>query len=972
MKILKVSIKNLNSLKGSHEIDFTKEPFVSAGLFAITGATGSGKTTILDAITLALFGKASRYGNESNPHNMMTKGAAECSAEVVFEVNKVEYLAQWSLLRARGKSDGKIQPPERKLLTKQGKILASQIKDVTNKIEEVLGLDHERFMRSVMLAQGQFSKFLTSKPDERAQLLESLTGSEIYSKIGEMVFEETGKIEQGIQERERQIQEIVLLDEAQIEEIKSKILSFESDKKRMREESDANTKLNAKIQQLEKAQGVADNESENIKETEVELKSKAKEFKALADHSETIPFTEALTKLISAEEAYQGLQQESSESKEALDESIEVLQSTAADFRSTFTYTLKEKKDSLSDDEAKLKKTQKDSDVIAQWLEDRKQDALLASKLGQLTKLLSNRDNSKEDFETKFNQWYEQFKDYNTESDWKKLEKLDKLSKEILSKHIQATIAAIDAILQGKSKEKISAKNDLADATRAKEAALLTENYDKVRRTLEEGCACPLCGSTDHPYAKNGPKVSAKSRYEKDIETANQKITLLDKEITSTSSVLTSAKQLAKQLLDSFSDYVSDSEALVQPMKTAGFGLDDELDDLQERADAYSQKKEEFTEMQKDLKDMQASIKAIAKEIESLSKDEDTGVKLPDGIKSKPRGDEDLDFDDAREQYKDALSKYNSDKAVYDKNLKQLKSAEAAVDLVSKALDKKLENSNFKNVKALREAQLPTKEVDRLTKLKTNLDKRLNESQVLLKSAQKTITDLVNTGVPTGDAAEKIKARHTELLNTLELITQNETNEKARLKDNEEQRKKQNRLLAEMKDEMSVVEVWRKLRDLIGSKDGAKFRKFAQSISLEILTRRANKHLQRLNDRYTLLLESGDTLELQVEDHYQAGNKRPLASLSGGESFLASLALALGLSDLAGRSVNIDTLFIDEGFGTLDPETLEVALTALDALRQGNKSVGVISHVSLLKERITTQIVVTKSSSGHSTLNIVS
>ena len=175
MKILKVSIKNLNSLKGSHEIDFSKEPFVSAGLFAITGATGSGKTTILDAITLALFGKASRYGNESNPQNMMTRGAGECSAEVVFEVNKAEYTAQWSLLRARGKSEGKIQPPERKLLTKQGKIIASQIKEVTGKIEEVLGLDHERFMRSVMLAQGQFSKFLSSKPDERAQLLESLT-----------------------------------------------------------------------------------------------------------------------------------------------------------------------------------------------------------------------------------------------------------------------------------------------------------------------------------------------------------------------------------------------------------------------------------------------------------------------------------------------------------------------------------------------------------------------------------------------------------------------------------------------------------------------------------------------------------------------------------------------------------------------------------------------------------------------------
>jgi len=171
---------------------------------------------------------------------------------------------------------------------------------------------------------------------------------------------------------------------------------------------------------------------------------------------------------------------------------------------------------------------------------------------------------------------------------------------------------------------------------------------------------------------------------------------------------------------------------------------------------------------------------------------------------------------------------------------------------------------------------------------------------------------------------------------------------------------------------MKDVEVWRKLRELIGSKDGAKFRKFAQSITLQILTNHANKHLGRLNDRYALLLQEGDSLELQIEDYYQAGIKRPLASLSGGESFLASLALALGLSDLAGRSVNIDTLFIDEGFGTLDPETLEVALTALETLRQGNKSVGVISHVGLLKERITTLVVVTKGASGHSTLKVVS
>lgn len=103
MKILKVTIRNLNSLKGEHVVEFGKEPLASAGLFAITGATGSGKTTILDAITLALFGKAARYPDEASPVDVMTRGTATCLAEVTFEVKKGVFIAQWSLARARGK-----------------------------------------------------------------------------------------------------------------------------------------------------------------------------------------------------------------------------------------------------------------------------------------------------------------------------------------------------------------------------------------------------------------------------------------------------------------------------------------------------------------------------------------------------------------------------------------------------------------------------------------------------------------------------------------------------------------------------------------------------------------------------------------------------------------------------------------------------------------------------------------------------
>jgi exonuclease SbcC len=212
------------------------------------------------------------------------------------------------------------------------------------------------------------------------------------------------------------------------------------------------------------------------------------------------------------------------------------------------------------------------------------------------------------------------------------------------------------------------------------------------------------------------------------------------------------------------------------------------------------------------------------------------------------------------------------------------------------------------------------------------------------------------------------------------LVTQI-TDAKGVLRRDEATVEERERLRREIGEEGKMVETWRLLRELIGSADGAKFRKIAQSITLDLLIRHANRHMLQLSDRYSILREppsvdskgkrKDDELGLIVEDHYQADAQRPMASLSGGESFLASLALALGLSDLASRSVRIETLFIDEGFGTLDPETLDVALTALEGLREGNKSVGIISHVEALKERIATQIVVKKSASGFSTIDTI-
>jgi exonuclease SbcC len=162
---------------------------------------------------------------------------------------------------------------------------------------------------------------------------------------------------------------------------------------------------------------------------------------------------------------------------------------------------------------------------------------------------------------------------------------------------------------------------------------------------------------------------------------------------------------------------------------------------------------------------------------------------------------------------------------------------------------------------------------------------------------------------------------------------------------------------------------WERLHDLIGSADGKKFRNFAQGLTFDIMVAHANRQLVKMTDRYLLVRDGSEPLELNVIDNYQAAEIRSTRNLSGGESFIVSLALALGLSHMASRNVRVDSLFLDEGFGTLDDEALEAALEALSGLQQTGKLVGIISHVPALKERIATQIRVRTLSGGRSILS---
>jgi exonuclease SbcC len=286
---------------------------------------------------------------------------------------------------------------------------------------------------------------------------------------------------------------------------------------------------------------------------------------------------------------------------------------------------------------------------------------------------------------------------------------------------------------------------------------------------------------------------------------------------------------------------------------------------------------------------------------------------------------------------------------------------------VEDSFARQLRQTDFKGEEDYLQARLPVEKQQSLAKAEEELKKEGTKLQTSLNNSRKNLQqekDKKITDEPREELEEKQRTGEQELKRISEEIGA----DKRDLRESQETALKLQAQMQEIEKQKQELGRWQILHNLIGSADGKKYRNFAQGLSFDIMIKHANRQLQKMSDRYVLRRNPDQVLELNVIDYYQAGEIRSTANLSGGESFIVSLALALGLSAMASRKVRVDSLFLDEGFGALDDDVLDTALNTLAELQQEGKLIGLISHVPALKERISTQIQVLPQSGGRSLL----
>ena len=986
MKILAIRGRNLASLEGDFEIDFTVEPLLSAGIFAISGPTGAGKSTLLDTMCLALFARTPRTDqakennvklqdvsndqlSQSDPRFLLRRGTSSGFAEVDFmALNGHRYRTRWSVARARDKENGRLQNPRLALynLDKEEEEQGTR-SDLQARIIDLIGLTFEQFTRSVLLAQNDFSTFLKAEQGEKASLLEKLTGTELYSAISRQIFERNARAKEAFDLIQTRIQGIELLTDEEENDLRIRLAGTEKE-----------------LQRVEKAKAEQQALQEAVRSIEQQITIRQRQQKEAAD--KLVHATELLT--VARHEYEKGVEEQ--QQSEARFKSLqqEILQARKLDIQLDAAIR------DLSHSEQQLKNVT----LRKGEAEKKYQAAILRQKLGmeEIARLTAWRERYKEK-ESIAEQLSALLLHLDAASAARSGVEAANRSIEMLRQEVVALnkqLAGLQQTSANKQQALKQAEEDyrsLEEKLKAVDASALDKQIEKLRQEreqllieqarleasgnikdlrgrLQDGQPCPVCGSTHHPFVNQAPVAPVSTLTLQLQDLSNKKETYI--------AHTRHLARLQQQLLQLHKE-LADSEAACKDM-------------IGKQQLSVSRQEREETIVKEQSVQLTQSLSA-ADLLFGNGEWQKAWLRNPETFR-KTLTDFARQWHENTEKLHQLERQESAQKAECESLASFLPSLEKQAEESGQLHEKN--RAAFSSLQAERKKLLNGRSAD---SVEQEYIRRMEELKERLKKLSATQTEQSGIADQTRGIADQIAKDLTEasadLLRRkaaldkwtadyldssggepLEVILSRYTQEKTelafRLRTQTENKAKVSGLQEELNVRRTESERWAKLNELAGSADGAKFRRIAQGYTLDILLNYANVQLRELTRRYRLE-RVPETLALQVIDRDMCDEVRTVHSLSGGESFLVSLALALGLSSFSSNRMRVESLFIDEGFGSLDAETLRVAMDALESLRTQGRKIGVISHVQEMTERIPVRICVNRAGNGRSFLEFL-
>ena len=954
MKILAIRLKNLTSIEGTVEVDFMAEPLHSAGIFAISGPTGAGKSTLLDALCLALYDKAPRFAtsvenvnladvgdnqiNQSDVRNLLRRGTSDGYAEVDFlGIDGRRYRSRWSVRRTRNKINGSLQPQtlEVKELDTEKEFQGTK-KELLIQLVELVGLTYEQFTRTVLLAQNDFATFLKSKGAAKAELLEKLTGTGVYSRISQEVYARNKAAQEEVTLIQNRMNVIELMPEEELLALqKEKELSIEKRAAGIKLLAEQNEQLNVvrslKIQEelWKKKQQEEQEEQAREKVLQGALASQEEglvHFKAQWEAIQPdlkkarqldVQIQSQQSSYIQSQQILQAANRQVAEQEQKMRVAAEQLQVSYSSLNRLLSHVgieealqLEQVEEILRQEESKLAAATSTNEERLLRLNSFGYP-LLAEEQVKLQKELTRQQNIRQ----------------LTETQTKAKTEIERLEKEVA-----------DCLKQLTEQE-----TALKVTQRLYENARMAVGKDvkALRRQLQEGEACPVCGSTAHPYHQEQEVVDTLFRsIEQEYNVASTNYQQMNNRSIALQRDLAHQKTVDGQIAEQLAAlYKAGIEAGNEEQ------IQHRLAELAERILEYRNLYAEWQRSDEEIKKMRAHCEALRENVslcrlamQKVSSAKEQLVILQNAASAELKRFEVIEK---------ALNVLRQERSQLLKG-KSADEAEAAVAKREKELNLALEKAR--------------KEVEAVHNRLSGLQGEMKQIALAIGELQEQYKKIESPEL----LPEIIKKQQEENLNIERALSTME----ARLLQQAKNKLTVEQIAKELAEKQTVAERWAKLNKLIGSADGAKFKVIAQSYTLNLLLLHANQHLSYLSKRYKLQ-QVPDTLALQVIDCDMCDEIRTVYSLSGGESFLISLALALGLSSLSSNNLKVESLFIDEGFGSLDAESLRTAMEALEQLQMQGRKIGVISHVQEMSERISVQVQVHKKVNGKSVLTVV-